>query len=74
MIFVTVGTRQKANGEIDLSIVENLINNISDISNRDDTIILLRSTMVPGTCNYLQKKYSKLKNMSATVVSKIIFV
>ena len=60
IVFISVPTPASKNGEIDLSIVENLLNNISDISNRDDNIILLRSTMVPGTCNYLQKKYSKL--------------
>ena len=50
-IFVTVGTPQKSNGAIDLSMIKKAVTSIGEIlqqsSNRP--IILIKSTVIPGT-------------------------
>ena len=51
LIFVTVGTPQKRNGEIDLTIVKNVINKIGKLlsKTRHKPIIIIKSTVIPGT-------------------------
>ena len=50
-IFVTVGTPQKANGAIELSMIKNSVTKIGKIlhSTKKDQIILIKSTVIPGT-------------------------
>ena len=51
IIFVTVGTPQKSNGSIDLSMVKNAIKAIGKILKDDkkNPIIFMKSTVTPGT-------------------------
>ncbi len=51
LIFVTVGTPQKRNGEIDLTMVKNVINKIGKLlsKTRHKPIIIIKSTVIPGT-------------------------
>ena len=58
-IFVSVPTPSNEDGTINLDIVDDVLNDINKIQKRDN-IILLRSTMVPGSSQNFQKKYPKL--------------
>ena len=50
-IFVTVGTPQKKNGEIDLSFIKAVVRNVGKLisKNKKKPIILIKSTVIPGT-------------------------
>ena len=50
-IFITVGTPQKKNGEIDLSFIKTVVRSVGKIisENKNKPIILIKSTVVPGT-------------------------
>ena len=50
-IFITVGTPQKKNGEIDLSFIKTVAKSVGKIisKNKKKTIILIKSTVIPGT-------------------------
>ena len=50
-IFVTVGTPQKKNGEIDLSFIKIVVRSIGKLisKNKNKPIILVKSTVIPGT-------------------------
>jgi nucleotide sugar dehydrogenase len=58
-IFVSVPTPSNNDGSINLDIVDDVLHSINEINNRDN-VILLRSTMVPGSTLAFQKKYPKL--------------
>ena len=58
-IFLSVPTPASANGVIDITILDEALNDINRISKRQN-IILIRSTVVPGTTRELQTKYNKL--------------
>jgi len=58
-IFLSVPTPSNPDGSINLDIVDEALNNINTINSRDN-IILLRSTMIPGSTNQFQEKYPKL--------------
>tara|TARA_B100000886_G_scaffold288628_1_gene213568 strand:- start:10548 stop:11420 length:873 start_codon:yes stop_codon:yes gene_type:complete len=60
-IFLSVPTPASNTGEIDLSIVEESLTEIDDINKNDNNIILLRSTVIPGTSKMLQNKFPKLR-------------
>ena len=60
-VFISVPTPSFESGGIDLSILENAIHDISEVSNNHDTIFLIRSTIIPGTTRALQKKFTNLK-------------
>ena len=51
MIFVTVGTPQRSNGSIDLSMIKNAVKEIGIVlkNNTKNPIILIKSTVTPGT-------------------------
>ena len=51
MIFVTVGTPQKSNGAIELSMIKEAITSIGRIiaKSKNNPIILIKSTVTPGT-------------------------
>lgn len=59
-IFLSVPTPALPGGDIDLSNVQDALKSIDDIIQKDN-IILLRSTVVPGTTKDFQKKYKKLR-------------
>ena len=50
-IFITVGTPQKKNGEIDLSFIKAVVRNVGKLisKNKKKPIILIKSTVIPGT-------------------------
>ena len=50
-IFVTVGTPQKKNGEIDLSSIKAVVRSVGKLisKNKKKPIILIKSTVIPGT-------------------------
>jgi UDPglucose 6-dehydrogenase len=58
-IFLSVPTPSKKDGSIDLSILKDAIKSIDSIS-KSDNIILVRSTVVPGTTRDIQKEFPKL--------------
>ncbi|MED5475545.1 MAG: nucleotide sugar dehydrogenase [Candidatus Neomarinimicrobiota bacterium] len=58
-IFLSVPTPSKKDGSIDLSILKDAIESIDSI-NKSDNVILVRSTVVPGTTRDIQKEFPKL--------------
>ena len=60
-IFVSVPTPSNKDGSINLHIVDNVIDNINNIPSSNNPIILLRSTIVPGTSRKFQEKYPATK-------------
>ena len=59
-IFICLPTPMKVDESgIDLSIIEENIAQITKITNRTDKIIVIKSTVVPGTTAALEKKYPK---------------
>ena len=59
-IFLSVPTPSNKDGSMNLDIVEQALQEISEVNERDDNVVLLRSTVVPGTTRKLQSKYTKL--------------
>jgi UDPglucose 6-dehydrogenase len=61
-IFVSVPTPSNSSGEINLNILNDCLESIENsVSNDSSPIILIRSTVVPGTSEKLSNKYKKLK-------------
>jgi UDPglucose 6-dehydrogenase len=63
-LFISVPTPSKKNGEIDLSVLEGCLKEINKKipnSRRDKTILLIRSTIVPGSTSKFAKKFKKLR-------------
>jgi nucleotide sugar dehydrogenase len=58
-IFVAVPTPMDDEGHMHLGIVTAALDEINEKNNRDN-VIILKSTMVPGTTGLLQEKYKKL--------------
>jgi UDPglucose 6-dehydrogenase len=58
-VFVSVPTPSFKSGEIDLSILDGALSEINNI-NTQNNIVLIRSTVIPGTSEKFQKKYKKL--------------
>ena len=59
-IFVSVPTPSNADGSISLDIVYECFNEMSMLNKRKDNVILLRSTVVPGTTRALKNKFRNL--------------
>jgi len=59
-IFVAVPTPMHEDGSISLSVVENALQEISDNNKNRNSIIILKSTMIPGTTNNFAKQFPKL--------------
>ena len=60
-IFLSVPTPSHKDGSIDLSIVEQALHSVSKVNQNENNIVLLRSTVVPGTTRSLQEKFSNLR-------------
>ncbi len=58
-VFVAVPTPMNEDGSISLKIVEKALQGISEKNNKNN-IIILKSTMIPGSSGILQNKYNKL--------------
>ena len=80
-IFVTVGTPQKSNGEIELSIIKKAVTSIGEIlhKNMKKPIIIIKSTVVPGTMKnlilpILEKKSNKKAGKDFGLISNPEFL
>jgi len=60
-IFLSVPTPSNKDGSMNLDIVKQALQDISDVNERDDNVVLLRSTVTPGTTRKLQDKYTNLR-------------
>ncbi len=59
--FVSVPTPARNDGSIDLSFLDHALKSISDVYDKEDNIILIRSTVIPGTTEHFEEKYKKLR-------------
>ena len=59
-IFLSVPTPSNPNGSMHLGILESVLQDIQLVNDRKDNIILIRSTITPGTTTKLCKKFTKL--------------
>ena len=59
-IFLSVPTPANEDGSINLDILEGALNDINRVHDGKDNVILIRSTVVPGTTWKLQTKYPHL--------------
>ena len=59
-VFVSVPTPSNPDGSISLNIIYDIFDEIDFLNNRTDNVILLRSTVVPGTTRELKKHHPKL--------------
>jgi UDPglucose 6-dehydrogenase len=59
ILFVSVPTPANRDGSINLDIVEEALHNINKCRT-NHSIILLRSTLIPGSCEYFANKFDKL--------------
>ena len=59
-IFLSVPTPSNEDGSINIDIVDSALNDISEMVNDSDCVVLLRSTVIPGTTREFQSKYSNL--------------
>ena len=57
-IFLSVPTPSNEDGSINIDIVDSALNDISEMVNDSDCVVLLRSTVIPGTTRKFQSKYS----------------
>ena len=80
-IFVTVGTPQNPNGTIDLSMIKKVVTTIGEILHENDKnpIILIKSTVVPGTIKniilpILEKKSNKKAGKDFGLISNPEFL
>ena len=58
-IFLSVPTPANKDGSINIDILDSALNDINDVSTRDNYIII-RSTVTPGTTRRLQQEYHQL--------------
>ena len=58
-IFLSVPTPANKDGSINIDILDKALNDINEVSERDN-IVLVRSTVIPGTTRELQSKYTQL--------------
>jgi UDP-glucose 6-dehydrogenase len=59
VVFISVPTNQLPNGDCDISIVEKVLSELNDIKYLG--LIAIKSTVVPGTCDLVSKKYPNLQ-------------
>ncbi len=60
-IFLSLPTPSNLDGSISLKVLENSLNEINNINQNNENILLLRSTVIPGTSNNFQKKFSNIR-------------
>ena len=59
-IFLSVPTPSNVNGSINLSILDEVVEEISAKGTKEDCVVLIRSTVVPGTTRTFAEKYTNL--------------
>ena len=81
MIFVTVGTPQKINGEIELSMIKKAVKSIGQVirKTKKNPIIFIKSTVIPGTTKkiilpILEKESGKKAEKDFGVISNPEFL
>ena len=57
IIFVSVPTPMFESGECDLSIVNNVVKDLSSFNNINEKVVVIKSTVVPGTTEQLASDY-----------------
>ena len=60
-IFLSVPTPSNKDGSMNLDIVKQALQDISDVNAVSDNVILLRSTVTPGTTYMLQEQFDNLR-------------
>jgi len=60
VIFICVPTPMSSTGKIDLSIIHEVVDEIAEYDNASEKVIVIKSTVVPGTTETLAEKYSDL--------------
>ena len=60
IIFLSVPTPSNKNGSMNLDIVRQVLQDISDVNKNPHNIILLRSTVTPGTTRKLQEEFNNI--------------
>ena len=61
VVFISVPTPAGIDGKIDLTILNDAINDINEVSINRETIFLVRSTVVTGTTSNIQQTFPKLR-------------
>ncbi len=59
-IFLSVPTPSNLDGSMNIDILESVLNDIQIVNKRKGNIVLIRSTILPGTTSKLAKKFTKL--------------
>ena len=59
-IFVAVPTPMHEDGSISLAVVEKALQEISDNNKKRNNVVILKSTMIPGSTNNFAKQFPKL--------------
>ena len=59
-IFLSVPTPSNPDGSMNIDVLDNVLNEIQLINKRIGNVILIRSTVTPGTTTRLAKKFTKL--------------
>ena len=59
-IFLSVPTPSNVDGSINLSILESVIDEINTHGTKDGCVVLVRSTVIPGTTRRFQEKYKNV--------------
>jgi UDPglucose 6-dehydrogenase len=73
VIFITVGTPSLPNGQVDLSQIHNVMNDIVSVLNKP-AIIVMKSTVPPGTGENFKKKYLNKIRVPVSYVSNPEFL
>ncbi len=61
VIFISVPTPSNPDGSMHLGILKSALTDINSIHNGKDNVILIRSTVTPGTTQHLQDEFPKLR-------------
>ena len=61
IIFLSVPTPSNKDGSMNLDIVKQALQDISEVNERDDNVVLLRSTVTPGTTRKLQEQFDNIR-------------
>jgi len=59
-IFLSVPTPSNKDGSMNIDILESVLHDIQTVNERRGNIVLIRSTIIPGTTEKLAKKFTKL--------------
>jgi len=60
-IFLSLPTPSKKDGSISLDILDDSLNEINNVNKNNKNIVLLRSTVIPGTSQKFQQKYQNIR-------------